>query len=264
MPPPSSTTTTSLFFTLGLSLQLTVLCWRIEGSVCSWPPPSPTDAGADGEIIGPSPDITERLKLFRSTPNAQAGGNAIQTLGGERCKIDKSRLMGSTSHHLRTLSRQMIQSGTYHKSLNCTQDAHWRRPLAVGGRSLAAAAVTLVSLVQPRVVRGVVLPEQVRVQHQPVQPAAGGVRRPLRKRLPHRHDAQGRRGAQDHAGLSPLAGCGLRDAFRLRHAEETPEGRARQGTSDSLSLHFSILSTTATKWPSLYLDCNLFFFKIVD
>ena len=73
MPAPP-TTTTSLFFTLGLSLQLTVLCGRIEGSVCSWPPPpSPTDADGDGEIIRPSPEITERLKLFRSTPNAQAG-----------------------------------------------------------------------------------------------------------------------------------------------------------------------------------------------
>ena len=68
----TTTTTKSLFFTFGLSLQLTVLCWRIEGSVCSWPSPSPTDAGEDGEIIRPNPEISERLKQFRSTPNAQA------------------------------------------------------------------------------------------------------------------------------------------------------------------------------------------------
>ena len=64
--------TASIFVTLGLWLQLTVLCGRIEGSVCSWPPPSPSST-ADSEIIRPGPEITERLKLFRSTPNAQAG-----------------------------------------------------------------------------------------------------------------------------------------------------------------------------------------------
>ena len=68
----STATASPLFFTLGLSLQLAVLCWRIEGSVCSWPPPAHADSAADGDIIRPSPEITERLKQFHSTPNAQA------------------------------------------------------------------------------------------------------------------------------------------------------------------------------------------------
>jgi hypothetical protein len=54
---------------LGLLLQLLILCARIECSICSWPKSADKDDTKD-DIIRKSPLFSERLKMFRN-PDAQ-------------------------------------------------------------------------------------------------------------------------------------------------------------------------------------------------